>query len=133
METENGKTVDYDNGGWAKHQLMVMALLESHTTMLKDLSTDINSMKRDVAIATNDTKNWRDNINEKIVYIRKDLDSILNDDEGLTYRVKMLENGIKIDQQSDIKFKGSWALIGGIFVIVIDILAKALEFFIHKP
>ena len=124
---------EYDNNGWAKHQLMVLAQLEGHTLMLKDLIKEIAEIKQEIAVSAVDAKNWRTNVDNKISSIQNDLDYIWNDDKGIDYRVKMLEDTLKIEKQSTLKFKGSWALIGGVGVIVIDIVMKALEFLIHKP
>jgi hypothetical protein len=127
------KQREYDNTGWAKHQLMVLAQLEGHTLLLKDLIKEISEMKQDVAISANDYKNWRENTSAKIDSIQKNLDFIWDDDRGLDARLIYLEDNIKIDKQSSIKFWGSWALIGGAFVIVLEFFLKTLEFFIHKP
>ena len=130
---ESLKQREYDNNGWAKHQLMVLAQLEGHTLLLKDLIKEITEMKRDVAISANDYKNWRDNTSAKIDSIQKNLDFIWDDDRGLDARLNLLEDNIRIDKQSSMKFRGSWALIGGAFVIILEFFIKALEFFVHKP
>jgi hypothetical protein len=124
---------DYEGNGWSKYQKLVMAQLEDHTRILDKINSDNNEIKQKLALMEQSTQIWRENITTKITELRNDVDYMWNDEKGFNARIKNLEDSIKIEQQSALKFKGSWALIGGIGVIVLDLGMKALEFFLHKP
>lgn len=124
---------DYEGNGWSKYQKLVMVQLEDHTRLLEKINADNNSIKQKLALMEQSTQIWREDITIKITDLRNDVDYMWNDKEGFNNRIKILEDNLKIDKESTLKFKGSWVLIGGIGVIILDLLMKTLEFFVHKP
>ena len=124
---------DYEGNGWSKYQKLVMAQLEDHTRILEKINYDNNTIQQKLALIEQSTQIWRENITTKIIDLRSDVDYMWNDKEGFHNRIRVLEDNIKIEKESTLKFKGSWALIGGVGVILLDLVMKTLEFFIHKP
>ena len=124
---------DYEGNGWSKYQKLVMAQLEDHTRILEKINSDNNTRQQKLALIEQSTQIWRENITTKIIDLRSDVDYMWNDKEGFHNRIRVLEDNIKIEKESTLKFKGSWALIGGVGVILLDLVMKTLEFFIHKP
>jgi len=124
---------DYEGNGWSKYQKLVMAQLEDHTRILEKIIVDNNDIKQKLALMDQFTQIWRTDATTKMIDLRSDINHMWNNEKGFNHRIKVLEDVHKIENESTLKFKGSWAIIGGVSVVVLDLLIKALEFFIQKP
>lgn len=123
---------NYQGNGWSQYQIMVLAQLDSHTLLLKDLMKEVADIKQRSAVSDNNDQNWRDNTDIKIRTLQGQVENILYGEKGLTTRVGTLEQNNQVTEKTTMRFKGLWAFVGGVAVVVIDIALKTIELFLKK-
>lgn len=118
---------DGNGNGWSRYQIMVLQQLTDHTKLLQALMSEINTIKQQIAIGDIISKNWRDQADKTIGELKEDVEFILEDEGGINQRVKNLEESVKIDEQSTLRAKAFWGLLGGVIVVVIDLSIKIIN------
>lgn len=128
----NYTDTNYQSNNWSQYQIMVLKTLEDHTKILKELSTDINSVKERLNIAEVVHQNWRSNYDKMLTLLKSEIDFNSEEIKKIDNRVKKIENDDVISEKISVKTKAFWGILGGIFVILIDIVSKLFDFIIKK-
>jgi HrpA-like RNA helicase len=120
---------NYDGNGWSKYQIMVLQQLDDHNKVLQNLNKEIVDLKQNVAVAEAELKMWRAQTTTTVEQLAQDVDEILYDETGLSYKIRDLQKHHEVEEKTNLKLKAMWAIIGAIVVFLINAGAKFLEFF----
>ena len=132
-EDFGSRPYDESNGnGWSRYQIMVLQQLTDHTKLLQALMSEVNNVKQQIAISDIVSKHWRDQADKSIDELKDEVQFILVDEKGINARLKNLEDHTKIEEKSTMKVKALWGIIGGGFVIAVDLLIKVYNLLSDK-
>jgi hypothetical protein len=132
MPPKDPKDNVYDGNGWSQYQILVLDTLKDHTLMLKEVMTEINSLKQQNAVIDILNKNWRDNYDKNLATFNNDLTNIRKEITEIDERISPIEDQLMVEEKSTLRMKGMWAVIGSTVVIVINLLIEGIKFYFHK-
>jgi hypothetical protein len=126
------KINEYSGNGWSQYQLLVLETLRDHTAMLKEVMSEMNSLKQQNAVLDIINKNWREGYDKNLADIKTDVEQSQKDLVSLDERVDTLEINTKTEEKINLKMKGAWAAIGGGLIVIVELGLKLIEFLYHK-
>jgi len=120
---------DYEGNGWSKYQLLVLQTLTDHTSLIKSVHDEINELKKQAAVDSNEMSNWRKNYDSELDEFRDNCEEIKKKVESVDHRLKNIEDDKILEKRVTIRNKATWGALGGLIIVVVDIVLKALGFF----
>lgn len=124
---------DYEGNGWSKYQMLVLAQLQEHKELFKEIVADIAQIKKKDAVDDANFIHWKSNIDKQCREVEEKITSIqvsIGKEHGINDRLDDIEVEHKSNEKADIKIKGFWAAMGGIIIILINIIIKVVEILI---
>jgi predicted nucleic acid-binding Zn-ribbon protein len=119
----------YEGNGWSKYQILVLQQLDDHNKVLQNLNKEIVDIKQNIAVSETELKMWRAQIMSSVERLTEQVDDILYDESGLSYKIRNLEKTQEVDQRVEMKAKAVWAVIGAGLTLLINFLLKIAEIY----
>ena len=132
-EEEFQKRSGYEGNGWSKYQVMVLAQLRDQTELSKDVMEQLSEAREHRAVVDANMKNWIEQNNKRVDKLESQIEYVLNSKNGINDRLSKLEQFEEISKATKVKIGGLWALIGGVIVVIIDVIFNLLGYFSPKP
>lgn len=117
----------YEGNGWSKYQLMVLQQLDDHNKVLQNLNKELIDFKQEFAVSEAEYKLWRAQTVVTLDEVSKKLTFILYDEKGLGNRISSLEKDAHAEEQTKLKLKALWALVGALLVFFGNAAIKFIE------
>ena len=105
---------NYEGNGWSKYQIMVLQQLDDHNAVLQNLNKEIIELKQNMAVSETELKMWRAQTMLSIEKLTEEVDEILYDESGLSYKIRALEKNNEVEEKVSLKTKAMWAMLGAI-------------------
>jgi hypothetical protein len=121
---------NYEGNGWSKYQIMVLQQLEDHNAVLQNLNKELIELKQNMAVSETELKMWRAQTMLSIEKLTEEVDEILYDESGLSYKIRALERNNEVDEKVSLKTKAIWAMLGAILTFLASFGAKVVEIFL---
>jgi len=118
---------NYEGNGWSKYQIMVLQQLDDHNTVLQNLNKELIEIKQSAAVSDTELKMWRAQIMKTLEVLTTEVDGILYDETGLSYKIRALEKTNEVEEKVSTKTKAIWAVVGAVLSFLASFLAKILE------
>ena len=120
----------YEGNGWSKYQIMVLQQLDDHNKVLQNLNKELVDIKQNLAVSETELKMWRAQTMLSIEKLTEEVDEILYDESGLSYKIRALEKNNEVEEQVSTKAKAIWAMIGAVLAFLASFGAKSIELLI---
>ena len=120
----------YEGNGWSKYQIMVLQQLDDHNKVLQNLNKELVDIKQNLAVSETELKMWRAQTMLSIEKLTEEVDEILYDESGLSYKIRALEKNNEVEEQVSTKAKAIWAMIGAVLAFLASFGAKIIELLI---
>lgn len=117
----------YNGNGWSQYQRLVMSQLDNLTELIRLNSEKIEKLERNMAVFEERYNNFKEEIRRKQHSCDNQMDYIFNDEKGLNAKVRALETKMATEEKSDLKVKAVWGFIGGIIIIIINIIFEVIK------
>lgn len=121
---------NYEGNGWSKYQIMVLQQLEDHNAVLQNLNKELIELKQNMAVSETELKMWRAQTMLSIEKLTEEVDEILYDESGLSYKIRALERNNEVEEKVSLKTKAIWAMLGAILTFLASFGAKVVEIFL---
>lgn len=125
--TDSLQKNEYEGNGWSKYQIMVLQQLDDHNTVLQNLNKELVNIKQNLAVSETELKMWRAQTMLSIEKLTEDVDEILYDESGLSYKIRALEKSNEVEERVSTKAKAIWAMIGAVVAFLASFGAKVVE------
>jgi hypothetical protein len=122
----------YEGNGWSKYQIMVLQQLDDHNKVLQNLNKELVDIKQSIAVSETELKMWRAQIMLSVEKLTEEVDQILYDESGLSYKIRALEKTNEVDEQVSLKTKAVWAIYGAIFAFLANFGLRLAEMFWNR-
>lgn len=121
---------NYEGNGWSKYQIMVLQQLDDHNAVLQNLNKELIELKQNMAVSETELKMWRAQTMLSIEKLTEEVDEILYDESGLSYKIRALEKNNEVEEKVSLKTKAMWAMLGAILTFLASFGAKVVEIFL---
>lgn len=114
----------YEGNGWSKYQLMVLQQLDDHNKVLQNLNKEVIEIKQTIAVSEAEQKMWKSQVIDLSDEMTEKMDHILYDDNGLAKKIASVERILEVEEQSTLKMKAKWALLGAVAVFLVETASR---------
>jgi hypothetical protein len=116
-----------DPNDWSKYQLMVLQQLDDHNKVLQNLNKEIIAINQSIAVNKAESDMWRTQTTSNLKELREEVDKILYDEKGINQRMVTMERDMVVEEKTNTKIKATWAFLGSIAVVAVNILIQIIN------